>query len=77
MVHEPVIPSGSDSRDIAARRLHMQLTRFKEQPELLQQYDEAITAYFMEGHAERVPEELLLGPNIYYMLMMLSYAEMQ
>ncbi|XP_037521388.1 uncharacterized protein LOC119398627 [Rhipicephalus sanguineus] len=64
---EPGIPAGSDNRQLAARRLNLQLKRFREQPDLLKQYVEAITAYFKDGHAERVDQEQIPGPNIYYM----------
>ncbi|XP_037526248.1 uncharacterized protein LOC119403379 [Rhipicephalus sanguineus] len=67
MMQEPGIPAGSDNRQLAACRLNMQLNRFREQPDLLKQYDEAITAYFKDGHAERVDQEQIPGPNIYYM----------
>ncbi|KAH7947276.1 hypothetical protein HPB52_009136 [Rhipicephalus sanguineus] len=38
MMQEPGIPAGSDNRQLAARRLNMQLNRFREQPDLLKHF---------------------------------------
>lgn len=46
----------------------MQLRRFKQQPDLLAQYDKTIQTYFDECHAERVPDQdVLFMPSTYYM----------
>ncbi|XP_037521503.1 uncharacterized protein LOC119398758 [Rhipicephalus sanguineus] len=67
MVKPPWLPSGSNNRRLAERRLRMQINRFREQSSLLQKYDEAISAYFNDGHAEKVQDEQPLKDNVYYM----------
>ncbi|XP_037521488.1 uncharacterized protein LOC119398736 [Rhipicephalus sanguineus] len=67
MVKPPGLPSGSNNRRLAERRLRMQINRFREQSSLLEKYDQAISAYFNDEHAEKVQDEQLLKDNVYYM----------
>ncbi|XP_077531278.1 uncharacterized protein LOC144143391 [Haemaphysalis longicornis] len=67
MIQAPGLPPGSDNRQLAEHRLRTQRNRFREQPELLEQYDRAIRAYFDENHAEQVAEQQRPGDNLYYM----------
>lgn len=39
----------------------MQQNQFREQPVLLQQYDEVITTYFKDGYREKVEQEHIPG----------------
>ncbi|XP_077553530.1 uncharacterized protein LOC144168409 [Haemaphysalis longicornis] len=56
MIQEPGLDASPDNYRLAEQRLRVQMRRFRGQPELLSQYDNAIRTYFNDGHAERVPE---------------------
>ncbi|KAH9375562.1 hypothetical protein HPB48_002547 [Haemaphysalis longicornis] len=56
MIQEPGLDASADNYRLAEQRLRVQMRRFRDQPELLSQYDNAIRTYFNDGHAERVPE---------------------
>ncbi|XP_064472699.1 uncharacterized protein LOC135387419 [Ornithodoros turicata] len=46
----------ADNRSIAQTRLLSQLRRLRDHPDLLKQYHDTISEYFLEGHAEKAPE---------------------
>ncbi|XP_077545161.1 uncharacterized protein LOC144158266 [Haemaphysalis longicornis] len=56
VIQEPGLDASADNYRLAEQRLRVQMRRFRGQPELLSQYDNAIRTYFTDGHAERVPE---------------------
>ncbi|XP_077531118.1 uncharacterized protein LOC144143199 [Haemaphysalis longicornis] len=56
MIQEPGLDASADNYRLAEQRLRVQMRRFRGQPELLSQYDNAIRTYFNDGHAEGVPE---------------------
>ncbi|XP_037502339.1 uncharacterized protein LOC119376655 [Rhipicephalus sanguineus] len=67
LLREPGLETGQSNYDLAKQRLLMQLRRFRQQPDLLVHYDDTIKAYFNESHADRVPDDMVLKPNTYYM----------
>ncbi|XP_077536079.1 uncharacterized protein LOC144148418 [Haemaphysalis longicornis] len=56
MIQEPGLDASADNYRLAEQRLRVQMRRFRGQPELLSEYDNAIRTYFNDGHAERGPE---------------------
>ncbi|XP_077557616.1 uncharacterized protein LOC144172899 [Haemaphysalis longicornis] len=56
MIQEPGLDASANNYRLAEQRLRVQMRRFRGQPELLSEYDNAIRTYFNDGHAERVPE---------------------
>lgn len=57
----------ADNRSIAESRLLSQLRRLRDHPDLMKQYDDTISEYFTEGHAERVPDDPTSSDNVYYL----------
>ncbi|XP_064462981.1 uncharacterized protein LOC135373857 [Ornithodoros turicata] len=55
----------ADNRSIAQTRLLSQLRRLRDHPDLLKQYHDRISEYFLEGHAEKAPE--VPQENLYYL----------
>ncbi|XP_064468683.1 uncharacterized protein LOC135382942 [Ornithodoros turicata] len=55
----------ADNRSIAQTRLLSQLRRLRDHPDLLKQYHDTISEYFLEGHAEKAPE--VPQENLYYL----------
>ncbi|XP_077531153.1 uncharacterized protein LOC144143243 [Haemaphysalis longicornis] len=52
MIQEPGLDASADNYRLAEQRLRVQMRRFRGQPELLSQYDNAIRTYFTDGRAE-------------------------
>ncbi|XP_064476123.1 uncharacterized protein LOC135390028 [Ornithodoros turicata] len=55
----------ADNRSIAQTRLLSQLRRLRDHPDLLKEYHDTISEYFLEGHAEKAPE--VPQENLYYL----------
>ncbi|KAH9378786.1 hypothetical protein HPB48_009550 [Haemaphysalis longicornis] len=68
LIREPGFDVSDENYRLAEQRLFMQFKRFRDQPDLLRQYDKTIRAYFDEGNAERGTCDKEDGkPNTYYM----------
>ncbi|XP_037564631.1 uncharacterized protein LOC119444280 [Dermacentor silvarum] len=68
LIREPGLDAGHDNFALARQRLLMQLRRFKQQPDLIVQYEKTIQTYFDECHAERVlDQDVPFKPNTYCM----------
>ncbi|KAH7974960.1 hypothetical protein HPB49_022056 [Dermacentor silvarum] len=67
LIRAPGLDAGHNF-SVARQRLLLQLRRFKQQPDLLAQYDKMIQTYFDECHAERVPDQdVSFKSSTYYM----------